>query len=213
MNLPNVFTPALDYFRRHVSQDMVSNDRLVGLLAAAGALTLLMGVYGFWTVTASKSQQLAASKASFARLQAEVTGDQWPKRLETTRALKAQLNTRLWDAPTPGLAEAGFETWLRTHFSRHGGTIQGVQMTRSPAVGRDGQTTPTLAGLQRMTAKVIATFDQNVLINVLADASEAEKIIIVDRVIVRAGVNNNRLEMDVSTFIRNTEPAGARARP
>ena len=214
MNVPTAFAPAMDYIRRHVSQEMVSNERLATLLGAAGILVLLSGLYGFWSLTSGMGRELTASKTSLARLEAEVTGDAWTKRLEVTRALKAQLSVRLWDAPTPGLAEAGFETWLRTHFSRHGGTIQQVQMTRSPALGRDGQTTPTLVGLQRMTAKVIAPFDQAVLVNVLADASEAEKIIVVDRVIVRAGVNNSRLEMDVSTFIRNSEPAaGAKARP
>jgi len=213
MNISHAFAPALDYVRRHVSQEVVSNERLAGLLGAAGVLILLSGLYGLWSLTSSMGNQLEISKATLARLQAEASSDAWPARLEAARALKTQLTVRLWDAPTPGLAEASFETWLRNHFSQHGGTLQQVQITRSPALGRDGQPSATLAGLQRMTAKVIAPFDQRVLVNVLADAADAEKIIIVDRVIVRAGANS-RLEMDISTFIRSAEAAGsAQARP
>jgi len=212
MNIPPALAPVIAYLRKHVSQDAMSNERLVILAIAAGALVLLSMLLGLWSLSNDMARTLTASKTSLARLQAEATGDAWPKRLEVTQGLKTQLSVRIWDAPTPGLAEAGFETWIRQHFTRHGGTPQQIQITRSQAVGRDGQTTPTLAGFQRMTAKVLAPFDQTVL-QVLADAAEAEKVIVIDRLILRSGINS-RMEMDISTFIRTaeTEP-GARAKP
>ncbi len=213
MNIPSTLAPVVDYLRRHVSQELVSNERLIVLLCATGILVLLSSIYGFWSLTTQMSGQLTASKAGLARLQAEVTGDAWPKRVETTQVLKSELSVRLWDAATPGLAEAGFETWLRTRFSKYGGVPQQIQITRSPAAGRDGQTTPTLADLQRMTAKVIGPFDQTVIVQILADIAEADKLIVVDRVIVRAGLNS-RIEMDISTFIRTGESnVGAKAKP
>lgn len=212
MNIPPTLRTVYDYFRRHVSQETVSNERLIMLLAAAGVVLVFSLLGGFWGLNSSMSKAVTASKTNLARLQAEVTGDAWPKRVEVTQALKVQLSTRLWPAPTPGLAEAGFETWLRQHFSRYGSTPQQITITRSPAVGRDGQTTPpALAGLQRMTAKVLAPFDQTVL-QVLADAAEAENVIVVDRLILRSGINS-RLEMDISTFIRPADPAASRAKP
>ena len=64
-----------------------------------------------------------------------------------------------------------------------------------------------------MTAKVLAPFDQAVAMKVLGDAAESGKIVVIDRLIVRAGVNS-RMEMDISTFIRTAEPqAGGRPRP
>ena len=204
MNIRSALAPVLDYFRRHVSHELVSNERLAVLLGAAGALAILVSIYGSWSLTGRMGEQLAASRTGLARLRAEVTGDAWPKRLEITQALKTQLSVRLWEAPTPGLAEASFETWLRGRFSRYGGTPQQILITRSPALSQDGQVTPTLSSLQRMTAKVIAPFDQSVIMQVLADAAEAEKIVVIDRVIVRAGLNS-RIEMDISTFIRAGE--------
>lgn len=213
MNILDSLTPAIEYFRRHISQEMVSNERLILMLGGAGVLIMLSALYGFWIMAGHMRGQLSTSKTGLARLQAEATGDAWPKRLETTQALKTQLSVRLWDAPTPGLAEASFENWLRTHFSRSGGEPQQIQITRSPADGRDGQANPTLSGLQRMTAKVIAPFDQSVVVDVLADAAESDKLIVVDRLIVRASTNS-RLEMDISTFIRVGEARpGAKAKP
>ncbi len=208
MNIPPTLQPAVDYLRKHVSQEMMSNERLIGMVGAAGGLFLLIMLFGFWSLTQGMADRLTTSKANLARLQAEVTGDAWPKRVETTQGLKTQLTVRLWDAATPGLAEASFETWLRQQFGRYGATPQQILITRSPATGRDGNPTPNLAGLQRMTAKVMVPFDQ-IALQVLADAAEAEKVLIVDRLILRSGINS-RLEMDISTFIRTAEPAAAK---
>jgi hypothetical protein len=213
MNMTDSLTAAFQYFRRHVSQEMISNERLILLLGAGAVLVVLSGLYGFWSLSARMGEQLTTSKTALARLQAEATGDAWPKRVETSRALKTQLRVRLWDAPTPGLAEASFENWLRTRFSRYGGEPQQIQITRSPAGNRGGQPNATLAGVQRMTAKVLAPFDQTAVMDVLADAAESDKLIVVDRLIVRAGTNS-RIEMDVSTFIQVGEArAGAKGAP
>jgi hypothetical protein len=169
----------------------------------------LVFIGAFWGLTSSKRDGLVRARTALARLQSEVTGDAWPKRVEMTQALKSQLSVRMWDAPTPGLAEAAFDSWIRNRFTKFGGAPQQIQITRS-AVTRDGQSTPTTAALQRMTAKVIAPFDQTVIMQVLADAAEADKLIVVDRLIIRSGANS-RVEMDLSTFIRSANPdAGVR---
>ncbi len=209
MNLSDTLAPLVERFRRHVSQEMVSNERLLLLLVGAVVVSVLVFIGAFWGLTSSKRGELVRSRMSLARLQAEVTGDAWPKRLETAQALKGQLAVRMWDAPTPGLAEAAFDSWIRNRFQKFGGTAQQIQITRS-GVSRDGQPSSTIASLQRMTAKVIATFDQAVVMQVLADVAEADHLIVVDRLIIRSGANS-RVEMDLSTFIRNADAsAGAK---
>ncbi len=209
MNIPQFLQPAVTYLRKHVSQETMSNERLIVMAGAAAGLFLMIMFIGFWSLNQSMAKKVTTSKTNLARLQAEVTGDAWPKRVETTQGLKTQLTVRLWDAPTPGLAQASFETWLNQSFGRYGAKPQQILITRSPAVGRDGNPTPTLAGLQRMTAKVLAPFDQTAL-QVLADAAEYQKILVVDRLILRSGINS-RMEMDISTFIR--AEASAQAKP
>ena len=209
MNLSDTFTPLVERFRRHVSQEMVSNERLVLLFAGAVVVVVLVFIGTVWGLTSSKRAELVRSRTALARLQAEVTGDAWPKRLETTQALKAQLAVLIWDAPTPGLAEADFDSWIRNRFKKFGGAPQQITITRS-GVARDGQPSPTISALQRMTAKVIAPFDQAVVTQLLADIAEADKLIVVDRLIIRSGANS-RVEMDLSTFIRSADAsAGAK---
>jgi len=213
MQIPDRLAPVLDYVRRHINNEMVSNERLVLTLFLAAALVWFSALYGLWSATTHARAQLDTAKTSLARLQAEVTGDAWPKRVEDSHALKIQLNNRLWQAQTAGLAEASFDTWLRNHFGKNGAQPQQIQITRSPAVDRDGLANPALSDVQRMTAKVLAPFDPAAIGRVLADIVEADKIIVVDRMILRAGTNN-RLEMDVSTFIRTAEARTApRDRP
>jgi hypothetical protein len=55
-----------------------------------------------------------------------------------------------------------------------------------------------------MTAKVFAPFNEDALIEFLADVAESNKDIVVDRLTVRAG-RNARVEMDVSTYFRYHE--------
>jgi hypothetical protein len=213
MIIPRPLELIQNFLRRYVSRDRVTDERLIPLFWALIALILFASFYGLRGFTTRLAQELTTSKASLERLQREVEGDYWAKRLETTESLKSQLGARLWDAPTIGLAEAGFEAWIRNSFSHHDGTLQQVQITRSPAAGRDGQTTATMASIQRMTAKVLAPFDHAVLAAVLLDAAKADKIIVIDRLIVRAGTNA-RIEMDISTFVRTGDlQTGVRALP
>ena len=57
-----------------------------------------------------------------------------------------------------------------------------------------------------MTAKVIMPFEPDVLFQLMNDAAGSERILIIDRLLVRAG-RNSLIEMDISTFVRLSEPA------
>lgn len=190
---------ATEFFRRQLDSASIKHERVKLLLAPTALLVLLSALFSLRELTVQAGQSLVTSEDNLSRLKNEAADDVWPRRLETTRALKAQLVARLWNAPTSGLAEAGFEAWIRSSFDRHGGKPQLIQIIRSSAIAREGQTATSVASLQRMTAKVLAPFDPQVLWQVLADAANADRTIIVDRLIVRAGPNA-RIEMDLSTF-------------
>ncbi len=55
-----------------------------------------------------------------------------------------------------------------------------------------------------MTAKLILPFDASGLVQFLADIADADKAVVVDRMIVRSG-RNARIEVDVSAFYRSAE--------
>ena len=114
---------------------------------------------------------------------------------------KLTLEERFWIGNTPGLAEAGFERWLRDRLTRYKTEPQSITVRRvavSPP-STDPQSRDPLANVERMTAKIMMPFDQTGLIGFLDDIAESERVMVVDRLIVRAG-RNPRTEIDVSTF-------------
>jgi hypothetical protein len=134
-----------------------------------------------------------------------VTTNAWAERRAQSDATKLALEERFWIATTPGLAEAGFERFLRDHLSRYKIEPQQIQVRRvAIATGPDAQTRGPLANMERMTAKLMIPFDQSALVGFLADIAESERAIVIDRMIARVG-RNARVEMDVSAFYPSRE--------
>jgi hypothetical protein len=140
-------------------------------------------------------------QSEMVRLNALVGDTSWQGHLQQSEALKLQLNERLWSAATPGLAEAGFERWIREHVAKQGLETPQIQITRAPATLQTANGTRTLPGLQRMTAKVTTSFSATGLAGLNADMVESDKVILVDQLIVRTQ-RNSRMEMNLSTFVR-----------
>ncbi len=171
-------------------------------------LILGVGALAWVMLNAYLAANVFAAHRGHRDLQAEMTrltsliGDtSWQGHLQQSDALKLQLNERLWSAATPGLAEAGFERWIREHVAKQGLETPQIQITRAPASIQAGGTTRTLAGLQRMTAKVTTSFNAAGLAGLAADMVESDKTILVDQLIVRTQ-RNSRMELNLSTFAR-----------
>lgn len=172
------------------------------LAIGAGAAIWLAVVLGMSSAIDLERRKQDAARAEIARLSLLVEDRGWDARLMASRDLRAKLDDRFWPAPTAGLAEASFEAWLRERFQNHGIEVQQVLIARTPLDGTDvpagGVPAP---GIEKLSAKVISTFRAKGIIEVAADAAEKDKIVTIDRLIIRTG-RNARLEMDVSTFLR-----------
>ena len=147
------------------------------------------------------------AQIEYGRLKSQVESGSWSERRNEGAALRSVLENRLWTADTPGLAEAGLERWIRNSLTRSGAEPRQVQVKRSPLIqkGQANVANNPLADIQRMTAKVYMPLTEPALLTLIADVAEANKMLVVDRLIVRAG-RNSRAEMDVSTFFRHHEP-------
>jgi hypothetical protein len=142
-------------------------------------------------------------------LQSQLSTNIWRDRRQQSQVLKSVLEERLWTAPTPGLADAGFEKWLRDHMGRYKmEPTQQIQIRRVPvsrtAAIAPGAAPDKLSEIQRMTAKIVLPFDPQGLSNFLADVAEGEKTVVIDRLTVRAG-RNPRVDMDISAFYWSPE--------
>ncbi len=189
-----------------IQGELVLTEReKLGLVA--GASVLLLAVWlGLSAWTGSIGREYRTTQFNLARLKEQVKSGEWAGRRSESHVLRSVLEDRFWTAETPGLAEAGLERWIRERLTRANVEAQLIQVRRVPIVQSTDQSAENdpLFGLQRMTAKVLMPFDENALLSLLAEIAESNKVMVVDRLTVRAG-RNARVEMDVSTFFRYHE--------
>lgn len=185
---------------------IVLTDRLKALISAVGALLIFAALFGLHQTVGSLERDYERVQIDKARLEAQIEAGGWEERKQQSQVLKSVLEERLWVAQTPGLADAGFERWLRDRLTPHRlEPIAPIQVRRIPLVRptQGGEESP-LSNVQRMTAKLILPFDASGLVQFLADIADADKAVVVDRMIVRSG-RNARIEVDVSAFYRSAE--------
>jgi len=187
--------------------EIQNNKRLLWLFSA-----LCLIIYISILVTLNSQLDLShtvfqESRNELRRLEAQTTNTSWSNRLTDSRNLRFQLTNKLWEAQTPGLAEANFERWIRDGLSKGNMEARQVVVRRSPFNQQSVLSSATSnmdESMQRMTAKIITQLDPGGLIQFLAEAAEYEKWVLVDLLVIRTG-RNPRLEIDVSTFLRVQE--------
>lgn len=188
-------------------KDLVLTDRLKMLISVVAGIVVLSALVGMHQLVSAMERDYERVQIDRARLEAQIKAGGWQDRKQQSQVLKSLLEERLWTAQTPGLADASFERWLRDRLTPHKlEPVAQIQVRRVPLVRQTqpGEQETPLSTVQRMTAKLILPFNGPGLAQFLADVAEADKAIVVDRLIVRAG-RNARIEMDVSAFYRSTE--------
>ncbi len=213
MKLPPPIRKAFDdlhaRFMARFGKDMVMSDRLKALVAAVTVILLLSSLLGLHQLVSALERHYVRAQTDMARLQSQISTNIWRDRRQQSQVLKSVLEERLWTAPTPGLADAGFEKWLRDHMGRYKMEptqqiqIRRVPVSRTTAIA-PGAAPDKLSEIQRMTAKIVLPFDPQGLSNFLADVAEGEKTVVIDRLTVRAG-RNPRVDMDISAFYWSPE--------
>ncbi len=191
-----------------VGGDITLTEREKIGLVVGTTVVLLAAWLGLSTWAGGIQRRYDETRVNLARLKSQVESGAWSERKRQSHVLRTVLESRFWMADTPGLAEAGFERWIRDRLNQSHIDAQQIQVRRVPIVQnteRKDETSP-LSGLQRMTAKVYMPFDEQALIDLLTAIADNEKAMVVDRLTVRAG-RNARAEIDVSTFFRYHQQA------
>jgi hypothetical protein len=185
--------------RWHIDVGVLEQSRWVAV-AGVALLWVILNVYLIVGVR-SAHRHHRELQAEVAKLNKLVGDTSWHSRLQQSETLKFQVNERLWNAPTAGLAEAGFERWLREHITKEGLDPPQIQITRTPAAIQTANSSRALPGLQRMTAKVTTSFDPHAIAALAAEMAQNDKVMLLDQLIIRTQ-RNARMEMNVSTFVR-----------
>ena len=201
--VPKKFIEATGLVRARIESEFEKNDRLKWLFLACFLvlyLAFLLFLSGQAT-TAQSDYTAARNQLERTRTQADETG--WPQKADEAESLLTGLENRFWPGETPGIAEAGFERWIRQTLEGHGIEVRQVQLIRGPAIEDEtDRARASLASIQRVRAKVIGPLNEAALLRFLDDAASNSAWVIVDQLIIRSG-RNPRFEIDLATFLRS----------
>lgn len=200
--LPKALADVIEQTRETLESEFASNTRL-RWLAVASVFVLYLGlVLILWNnVTAARSE-LVLRQERLDRIEIQTSETRWPERSSAAESMATSLEQKLWPGQTPGLAEAGFEQWIREQLESQGVEVRQVQLTRSPVQeDRAEISRPALEQIQRIRAKVVAPLDEPALVRMLSGAADYPSWILVDQLIIRGG-RNERFEIDLSVFYR-----------
>jgi hypothetical protein len=171
--------------------DLQTNPRLRLWLALIAAS---IGLYGLLTLRdslQSAAQTNSQTARAVGRLQAQLKQTEWPQRLLPAQALAMQLESRLWQAPTAGLAQAGLQDWLNAALTQAKVTRPQVTVTvideitsandgTAPPPPVTGTASTTPPDLWRVKAKVGFDFNQITLFDFLNRLQTHDKLLVID---------------------------------
>jgi hypothetical protein len=184
-----------------MTQEFHRNERLRWICAFGLSVLYLLLVTVSSDISEGAKRQFSSyqSKLSITSMRANEIG--WSQRALDAESLTKDLRQRMWVGDTPGLAEAGFERWIRQTLSLHGIKVRQVTLTRNP-LPESNKNTENIASIEALKARVIASLNESALINFLNDTSQHQSLMIIEKLFIRSG-RNDRLEIDLSTFYNN----------
>ena len=164
-------------------------------------MTLIAGIFWLYAILLLRDSlqeqtlQHRAAAQAVSRLRAQLAQPEWISRVAPVRTIAVQMEGRLWQAPTSGLAQAAFQDWLNAAMVKAGAaspqiTVTVIDEAVANASGQNqgqnqdsGTTTP--AGLWKIKAKLGFSYSAETLLNFLGRIENHEKQIVVGTLSVR----------------------------
>ncbi len=169
------------------------NWRLRALLAGAIAVLWVYAILNLREAAGARSQQYVGLEKQIARTRAQVAQTDWQKRLDSAKLLQVELEGRLWQNSTQGLAQAAFQDWLtqatiRATLGRPAVTMLALEDKgdAAPASQADGTAsgTPTVQ-LWKVRAKVEFDLTPAGLLNLLKQIAVNPQQVVVESMNIR----------------------------
>lgn len=185
-------------------------------------LLLIIGIFWLYGVLVlrddlqEKTQQQHVLVQSISRLRAQLAQTEWATRLTPAKVLAVQLEGKLWQAPTSGLAQAAFQDWLNATLLKAGvanpqisvtvvdDALTGPNTSSASTPNSDpGAVANTPTDLWKIKAKLSFELGATVASDVMARIESNEKQIVVGALNVRKEPSP-RVEMELFAFFQKT---------
>jgi hypothetical protein len=203
----------------NVLSELRNNPRLRWGIALIVGTCWLYGILLLSETLQAQTLRHRTLAQSVSRLQAQLAQTEWLQRVAPAKNLAVQLEGRLWQASTLGLAQAAFQEWLSVNANQAGATRS--QITVTPVLdatltqtdqATDTKTMSTTgstpAGLWKITAKLSFESPAPILLNLLNQIEGNDKKVIVTSLNVRKEPTP-RVEMELSSYFQKQYIAAA----
>ena len=167
------------------------NPRLRWGIAAIIGIFWLYAILLLRETLQEQSLQYRATAQSIARLRAQLAQPEWVSRVAPARAVAVQLEGRLWQAATSGLAQAAFQDGLNAAMAKAGVTRSQITVTVMDEIvantPEQNQSSGTNTPADLWKIKAILGFDYSAptLLEFLNQIENNEKQIVVGTLSVR----------------------------
>jgi hypothetical protein len=205
----------------NVFKELRNNPRL------RWGMWLVVGIFWLYAVILlgetlqDRQQQYGAAAQSVSRLQAQLAQPEWMSRVESVKTMAVQLEGRLWQAPTSGLAQAAFQDWLNAALAKAGAVSPVITVTVIDEIDTERITsaqnldTTTPPDLWKITAKLGFGFEASTLLDFLNQIESYDREIVVSSITVRKEPSAH-IEMELNAYFQKqaeTTKQGNRATP
>ena len=168
------------------------NPRLRWGVAMIAGIFWLYAILLLQETVQEQTLQHHAATQTIARLRAQLAQPEWLSRVVPAKTMSVQLEGRLWQAPTTGLAQAAFQDWLNAAMLRAGVSRQQITVTvideavtSAPGQSKASDDSATAASLWKIKAKLGFDYSAPILLEFLNQIENHEKQIIVGVLNVR----------------------------
>jgi hypothetical protein len=160
---------------------------ILGISASYGVLLL-----EDWRIELENEYQNVSRR--WQQVQQVVSQPEWPRRDQQAREQYSQLQSRLWQANTQGLAQASLQSWLDGKAKQVG--LQNHTIRVDPAITLDK------VNVWQVKAQLEAEFQQDRLFDLLLLLAESPQWIVVERLDISQTTRQTRLQMWVVAYFQ-----------
>lgn len=179
-----------------------TNRRLRWGLLAIGAILWVQGLLMLGDSAQAMRQQADSLREDVDRMQVQARSKAWPGRADDARQQVAGLRSMLWQETDIGLAEAAAQDWVRALAAKLGLGIRDLGVSRpgtvtALAAAAAASAPQRLAEVQPVRLRLTVDLNRLALMGFLAEIAQHERVVVVDRMILRPVSQPPTAELDL----------------
>lgn len=177
-----------------------ANRRLRWGLLTIAAILWVQGLLMVGDSAQALRQQADTLREDAERLQVQARSKAWPGRADDARQQVGALRSMLWQETDIGLAEAAAQDWVRALAARLGIGIRELAVARpgtAAAPATAASAAPQVVGVQPVRLRLSLELNRLVLVGFLAEIAQHERVVVVDRMVLRPVSQPPTAELDL----------------